>query len=103
MNNPYLPMPDRIPGEDRKKENEDWEEKKERQNEARENWAFLLISTSIIAGVYLFFIKDNPSPDSLIDNFLFLYSGGSFFIGIILHFIAEDDAPHPGSFPWWMW
>ena len=69
-------MPDRIPGEDRDKENENWIEKKDRQNESRNEWAFLLVLTSVLAAVYLFFIKDDVSPNSFVDNILFLYSIG---------------------------
>ena len=65
-------MPDRIPGEDRDKENENWIEKKDRQNESRNEWAFLLVLTSVLAAVYLFFIKDDVSPNSFVDNILFL-------------------------------
>ena len=61
-------MPDRIPGEDRDKENENWIEKKDRQNESRNEWAFLLVLTSVLAAVYLFFIKDDVSPNSFVDN-----------------------------------
>lgn len=103
MNNPNLPMPDRIPGEDRDKENENWIEKKDRQNESRNEWAFLLVLTSVLAAVYLFFIKDDVSPNSFVDNILFLYSIGGGFTGIILRILAFAEDPHTGSFPWWWW
>lgn len=102
--NSYLPIPDRIPGEDRKKKEKDPIEKIDDENDLMSLIAIVLIVTSIPAGIHILEIWHSPNPATDFDVFLFFYAIIGFPIGLVLRQCAHyANNPHVHDTPWWWW
>lgn len=99
--NSYLPIPDKIPGEDQKKD-KDPIEKADERNEVKNAIAIVLIASSILAGMHTWDMLCSPLPPTGLDKFLFGYTIVAFFVGIFLLLSANYvDNPHMSGWPWW--